>query len=474
MKKIIITLSFLGIMAGAATSAFAGYFNTTPVNSCDVQITRTLQIGSENSDVSVLQSMLLQAGYLFVQPNGYFGPSTKAAVKRFQNDNSVPVTGIVGEATRNAINERLCDADVRGDSYSYNSYGYGDNSGTTYVDQYDPYVKVISPQVTTPVVYASPQESVKSFSSLLGTQLQYSSNGTISSSLDQIQTVDSVYNPASGYNYGNVGAGETLTPATNQIQGTHIVYNPGTGYSYGITQKTGSITIVTPSINSSYNEGDTVNLVWITSGLNASGFHISLENTNSSQSKEIATTGGTNFSFVLTKELLDAICTGSCNDSQKGAFKIVISTPVTDIAGNTSLFKAAISPVTVYRPYSTSAAVTLTTSTSPVNSGQAFKLYVNSSAINLANPAPLTDIIVKLRAACVNSIQVSIAGIPCGQELSMPASILSAQQGVPVMITNTTWYKQDVVFSVTLTTLTGQTIGTAQTTVVSNPAPFSW
>ncbi len=456
MKKIIITLSFLGIMGGAATSAFAGYFNTTPAVRCDTQITRTLQIGSENNDVSILQSMLSQAGYLFVTPNGYFGPSTKAAVKRFQNDNGVPATGIVGPSTRNALNERLCDVDVRGGNSLDNFYGY--TSGTTYVDQYDPYVKVISPQVQTPAIYATPQEYV---SSSFSTTLNNQAYSTIPQAVISTNSYDSSY-------IGN------LAPTVNQIQGTTIVNAPGVGYTYAISQKTGSITIVTPGVRSSYNEGDTVNLVWTTSGLNASGFHISLENTNSSQSKQIATTAGTSFSFVLTKELLDAICTGSCNESQNGSFKIVISTPVTDIAGNTSNFRAAVSPITIYRPYSVSAAVTLTANTSPVNSGVAFKLYVNSASINLANPAPLADIIVKLRATCVNAVQVSIAGIPCGQELSMPASVLASQQGVPAMITNTSWYKQDVIFDVVITTLSGQIIGTAKTTVIANPAPFSW
>ena len=136
MKKILLAFSFLGIALGAATSAFAGYFNTTPLQVCDAQITRTLQIGSENNDVLVLQNMLSRGGYLFAQPNGYFGPSTKAAVKRFQRENGISQTGTVGESTRNIVNERLCDADVRGDSYSYN--GYGHNQGTTYVDAYDP------------------------------------------------------------------------------------------------------------------------------------------------------------------------------------------------------------------------------------------------------------------------------------------------------------------------------------------------
>ena len=457
MKKIIIALSFLGIIGGAATSAFAGYFSTMPVVRCDTQITRTLQIGSQNNDVYILQNMLSQAGYLYVTPNGYFGPSTKAAVKRFQIDNGVPATGSVGQSTRNAINERLCDTDVRGGNSSNNNYYYGRSSGTTYVDQYDPYVKVISPQVQDPAIYATPQEYVSSsFSTTLNTQAY---------------TVASPVVTTNNYNSSYTG---NLLPATNQIQGTTIVNTPGVGYTYAISQKTGSITILSPGVRSSFNEGDVVNLAWSTTGLNASGFHISLENGNSGQSKQIATTGSKSHSFTLTKEILDAVCTGQCNDAQKVSFKIVVSTPVTDIAGNTSNFRAVVSPITIYRPYSVSAAVTLTANTSPVNSGAPFKLYVNSASINLANPAPLADIIVKLRATCVNAVQVSIAGIPCGQELSMPASVLASQQGVPVMVTNTSWYKQDVVFEVMITTLSGQMIGTARTTVIANPAPFSW
>jgi peptidoglycan hydrolase-like protein with peptidoglycan-binding domain len=462
MKKIIITLSFLGLMGGAATSAFAGYFNTTPIARCDAQITRTLQVGSENNEVYMLQSMLSHGNYLYVSPNGYFGPSTKAAVKRFQVANGVDATGIVGEATRNAVNERLCDADVRGDSLSYNSYGYGYNSGTTYVDSFDPYIKVISPQVTTPAIYATPQEYVSS-------SFSTSPSKTFSNVVSNTSNVG--YVTTNGYQPSYV---DSIVPATTQIKGTNIVYNPATGYSTGITQNTGSVTISLPRINSVFNEGDTVNVVWTTENLNANGFQIFLENTSTNQSKQISTIRGNTFSFQLTKELLDAVCNGSCNQGQNDRFKIVISTPVTDIAGITTNFRAGVSPITINRPYSLSAAVTLTSNTSPVNSGTAFKLYVNSAAINLANPAPLADVIVKLRATCTNAVSVSIAGIPCGQELSMPASVLTTQTGVPVMITNTTWYKQEVAFDVVLTTLGGQIIGTARTTVIANPAPFNW
>ena len=72
MKKIIIAMGFIGLFAGSATAVFAGYFDTTPISRCDTQITKTLQVGSENNDVYVLQQMLQRASYLFVAPNGYF------------------------------------------------------------------------------------------------------------------------------------------------------------------------------------------------------------------------------------------------------------------------------------------------------------------------------------------------------------------------------------------------------------------
>ncbi len=458
MKKIIILLGFLGILGGSAMSASAGYFNATPVSRCDTQITYTLQMGSENSDVYVLQNMLSHGGYLYVAPNGYFGPSTKAAVKRFQVANGISATGVVGEATRNAINERLCDMDVRGDSLSYTSFG--STSGITYVDQYDPYVKVISPQVTTPAVYATPQETVNSFSAILNSSQSYST------------VVGQNYNSTTGHQTSFV---DGIVPVKNQVQSTSIIYNPSIGYTYGLTQKTGSITILTPGINSVYNEGDTVAISWTSKDLNATGYQILLENTHTGQSRQVAVARtSNNASFVLTKELLDAVCSSVCDNYQQGLFRVVVSTPVTDIAGVTTNFRAAVSPVTIRRPYSVSAAVTLTTSNSPVNSGQVFKLYVNSASINLANSGINGDIVVKLHAICLNNIQVSIAGVPCGQDLTMPASVLVTQQGVPTMITNTTWYKQDVAFEVTLSTPAGQIIGTAKTTVTSNPAPFAW
>lgn len=470
MKKIIIALGFFGILAGSATSVFAGYFNTTPIISCDTQITHTLQIGSENNDVYVLQNMLSHAGYLYATPNGYFGQGTKTAVKRFQVANGIAATGIVGESTRNAVNERLCDTDVRGDTSSYDGY----TSGITYVDQYDPYAVVISPQVSVPSIYATPQETIAPlFSNTLGNTSYYPSPSTTVGipATTLAQSIGNVYVPTTGYSQSSVN---TIIPATSQVQGTSIVYNPSIGYTYGLTQKSGSLTIISPSTNAVYREGDTVNLSWTTSNLNASGYQILLENTRTGQSKHVAITSGNSVTFVLTKELLDTVCAGGCDTDQQSSFKIVIETPVTDIAGVTSNFRAAVSPITIRRPYSASVAVSLTTSKTPVDSGEKFRLYVNTPTVASWNTNLTGDAVVKIHAICINSVQVSIAGVPCGQELVMPLSVITAQQGVPTMITNTTWYKQDVTFEVMVSTPSGLVIGTAKTTVTANSAPFSW
>lgn len=59
-----------------------------------------LQLGDRGEAVRVLQQQLIQAGYLQGQPNGYFGPYTANAVKKFQADNYLAVSGIAGTTTR--------------------------------------------------------------------------------------------------------------------------------------------------------------------------------------------------------------------------------------------------------------------------------------------------------------------------------------------------------------------------------------
>ncbi|MGE5390270.1 MAG: 3D domain-containing protein [Deltaproteobacteria bacterium] len=60
--------------------------------------------GSTGAQVTQVQNTLSSRGYLSATPNGVFGPKTYDAVVRFQRDNGLPATGIVGTATRRALN----------------------------------------------------------------------------------------------------------------------------------------------------------------------------------------------------------------------------------------------------------------------------------------------------------------------------------------------------------------------------------
>lgn len=457
IKNSVVALGIFGISLITTGNVFAGYFNSTPVTQCQVQITHTLQVGSSISDVYTLQEMLSRASYLHVAPNGYFGPSTKQAVMNFQRDNGISATGYVGESTMNAINERLCDNDPRGDSLSY--YGYS-STGVTYVDQYDPYAVVVSPQVSYPAIYSTPQARTTTSNS-------YTTNGIYTPTI-----VSGTLSTNSSFNPSTL---DSIVPATSQIQGTSIVYSPTHGYTYGISQQSGSLTITSPVVNSIYNEGDTVTLVWSTNNLNASAFQILLENSNTSQSRVvIGSVSGSSASFVLTKELLDQVCSTSCNTNQQGSFRIVMATPITDIAGITSAFRAAIAPITIKRPFNGQAIVSITASKTPINSGESFRLFVNTPVLDQKDTQIFNDAVVKVRATCFNNIQVNIAGVPCGQDFTIPLSALASGQGIPTMVTNTTWYKQDITVDVSLLGLQGQLFGTGRTTFTVNSAPFSW
>ncbi len=448
MKKIIAIVGFLGLFTAGTQMSLAGYFNSSPVIRCETQITKTLQRGSENNDVYVLQTMLANAGFLQAIPNGYFGYQTASAVRAFQRSNGILVTGTVGEITRNAVNERLCDTDLLDNSYSYDTYGY--SSGITYVSQSDPYVqvKVISPDVTNPVVYAMPQNTISN--SIVSTS--YSTSPAV---------VSSVATPNLSSSY-----------LASQVVSTGIVYNPSSGYTYGIVPRSGSITVSSPLVNSIYKEGDTVHVQWTTNNLQTSTYSIILESSITGQSKTVAIVGGTSHSFVLTKELLDAVCVGTCNNNQQGSFKIIVSTPTTDIAGTTSNLRAAIAPITVKRPFAPGRLM-LTVSKTPVSSGEIFRLYVNAPTNSFENHRD-TSYTLRIKSTCPSSVSVSLAGASCGQEIVIPFNTARLDQGIPVTVTNPTWYTQDVSFQIALFNAAGQAVANAEAKVTVNSAPFSW
>ena len=69
-----------------------------------------LKKGDKGEPVRVLQRALV------VKPaSGYFGPVTEIAVKRFQADNDIEVTGIVGAETWQALGERVARAAAASD-----------------------------------------------------------------------------------------------------------------------------------------------------------------------------------------------------------------------------------------------------------------------------------------------------------------------------------------------------------------------
>jgi peptidoglycan hydrolase-like protein with peptidoglycan-binding domain len=464
IKNSFVVLGFLGLMAGFPSLASAAYFDNAPAPYCGTQITQSLQVGSENNDVYVLQQMLSRAGYLNATPNGYFGYATRTAVRAFQNDNGISPTGSVGAATINAINERLCDADPRGTTLSYANYG-GNYSGypvdVTYVDAYDPYVKVVSPVATNPTIYTNPATNVSPVKTYSGIPTTYSTSNVA---------------PSVGYSNVVTNGLAAIVPATTQtqIQSTNVIYSPSLGYTYGIVPQSGSLTISTPTANAIYNEGDTVTLAWATSNLNVSQYQILLENITTGKSQQVAVTSSNGASFVLSKDILDAVCYGTCDNNQQGSFRIVIATPMTDIAGTTSTFRAAVSPITIKRPSANFGTVSLTTNKNPVNSGDIFKLYVNIPTGASWNANLYGNYSFKIKAVCPVGVQASIAGVPCGQDFTIPFAPTYFQSEIPVSITNASWFTQNVTFQLTVTNLLGQVIGNAATTVTASAAPFNW
>ena len=60
---------------------------------------RELARGDEGGDVAILQRQLSEKGYYNGPIDGLFGPGTYQAVKDFQADNNLPVTGLAGRNT---------------------------------------------------------------------------------------------------------------------------------------------------------------------------------------------------------------------------------------------------------------------------------------------------------------------------------------------------------------------------------------
>ena len=64
---------------------------------------RNKQVGMNDKDIRNLQASLRTLGYPIEDADGTFGASTRQAVKDFQKDHQLPVTGTVDVATTDAI-----------------------------------------------------------------------------------------------------------------------------------------------------------------------------------------------------------------------------------------------------------------------------------------------------------------------------------------------------------------------------------
>lgn len=73
-----------------------------------------LQRGDRGEDVTALQQMLFDTGFLFELPDGVFGRNTEDAVKWFQEYAGLELTGVAGDAELDAL--RACLAELHGES----------------------------------------------------------------------------------------------------------------------------------------------------------------------------------------------------------------------------------------------------------------------------------------------------------------------------------------------------------------------
>ena len=72
----------------------------------------TMKTGAKGDNVKEVQEMLISQGYLEDVADGKFGPKTEKAVLAFQQDNGLDATGIVGEATYNALKNGASDQET--------------------------------------------------------------------------------------------------------------------------------------------------------------------------------------------------------------------------------------------------------------------------------------------------------------------------------------------------------------------------
>lgn len=115
MKKTILA-AFLGVLLAAQALPL-------PATAACVSISGTLYRGQSGASVRSLQEFLVSRNYPgggSWMITGYYGTATEAAVRNFQRETGLPITGTVDSATRDAIVRVSCGGSVQG----YSNYPY--------------------------------------------------------------------------------------------------------------------------------------------------------------------------------------------------------------------------------------------------------------------------------------------------------------------------------------------------------------
>jgi len=127
-KYVALVLGVVVALAAApvfAQTYYPNYYGTASAGSCIV-LTKNLSISSRDSEVSTLQNFLVAQNYPgggSWMITGYFGKATAQAVRNFQQQTGLPVTGSVDSATRTAIQSRSCGGTYGNQyDYTYNTY----------------------------------------------------------------------------------------------------------------------------------------------------------------------------------------------------------------------------------------------------------------------------------------------------------------------------------------------------------------
>ncbi len=121
---LVLGLILLTLFVGVAYKAQAIHYipginpnpnpNPTPAPIvASTNITKNLHIGMKNdSQVKLLQTILIKLGYLKSTATGNFGTLTATAVKMFQKDNNLEQVGSVGPQTRSLVLKRAISATI--------------------------------------------------------------------------------------------------------------------------------------------------------------------------------------------------------------------------------------------------------------------------------------------------------------------------------------------------------------------------